>query len=145
LNKQQFLSELRNCLEGEVSEQTIYDNITYYDQYFNEQINMGKTESEIVQELGKPALLAKSIIDASEVSENTYYDEQVFTEREDGSVDEDEHMHVVEIKWYHKLLIAVIIIVIIFLLLTITGAILSIAGPIILILLIIYFIRRFLL
>lgn len=145
MNKQQFLMELRSCLEGEVSEQTIYDNITYYDQYFNEQISMGKSENQVAAELGKPSLIAKTIIDASDVSESSYYDEQIYTEDEDGSVEQETNMHLIEVKWYHKLLIAVILIAVIFLLLTITGAIISVAGPILLILILIYLIRRWIL
>ena len=66
MNKQQFLKELQECLEGEVSRQAVYDNITYYDQYFEEQKAMGKSESQIAEEIGKPSLIAKTIVDAED-------------------------------------------------------------------------------
>lgn len=142
MNKQQFLKELQECLEGEVSRQAVYDNITYYDQYFEEQKAMGKSESQIAEEIGKPSLIAKTIVDAEDASEGVYYDEQVYTEEDDGSFEPETEFHMVEIKWYHKLVFVIVIIAIVLLLLTITGAILSFAAPIILILLIAYLIKR---
>lgn len=144
MNKQQFLNELRQCLEGEVSYQTINENMSYYDHYFEEQKLQGKTEYEIVEELGKPALIAKSIIDASELSQSSYYEEQIYTENGEADGEEGTGFHVVEVKWYHKLLFAIVVILIIVLLLTVTGAILSFLMPIILIFFVIALIRRLL-
>lgn len=144
MNKQQFLNELRQCLEGEVSYQVLNENIDYYDHYFEEQSSMGRTEAEIAQELGKPSLIARTIIDASGVEQSAYYEDQVYTEN--GEVDQEEAsgVHVIELKWYHKLIFAIVLILIIVLLFTIAGALLSFLAPVILIIFIIALIRRLL-
>lgn len=142
MKKQQFLSGLRNCLEGEVSQREINENIAYYDQYFEEQNQLGKTEEQISEELGSPALIARSIMDASEVPESTYYEEAVFTEEGEEETKQDPKMHMVEIKWYHKLLFAIVVIAIIVFICMLTGVVLSFLGPILLVLLIIYLIGR---
>lgn len=61
-----FMRELRTCLEGEVSSSVITDTITYYDSYIRNEINSGKTEEEVLEELGPARLIAKSITDAQD-------------------------------------------------------------------------------
>lgn len=144
MNKQQFLNELRQCLEGEVSYQVLNENIAYYDHYFDEQRSMGKTEAEIVEEIGKPSLIAKTIIDASGIEQSAYYEEQVYTENGDVDQEDESGVQVIEIKWYHKLIFAIVLILIIVLLVTVTGAVVSFLAPVILVLLVIALIRRLL-
>ena len=59
-----FFRELEECLRGEVSEGEIRDSINYYRQYFAEQKAAGYGEKEILDMLGSPRLIARSIIDA---------------------------------------------------------------------------------
>ena len=40
------------------------DSLTYYRQYFEDEIRNGKSEEDVIQELGSPRLIARSIIDA---------------------------------------------------------------------------------
>lgn len=64
MNKEQFFSELEECLQGEVSDAEYRDSLSYYREYFSEQENLGKSEQEILDQLGSPRLIAHSIIDA---------------------------------------------------------------------------------
>ncbi|MCM1157194.1 MAG: DUF1700 domain-containing protein [Bacteroidales bacterium] len=64
MTKQEFLDELRNALSGEVSPEVMMDSYRYYDSYIEEELRKGKSESNILEELGKPSLLARSIIAA---------------------------------------------------------------------------------
>ena len=64
MSKQDFLNELRDSLQGEVSAAVIADNIRYYDSYIDTQVNDGKTEEEVLEELGRGSFIAKSIIEA---------------------------------------------------------------------------------
>lgn len=61
-----FMRELRSSLEGEVSASVVSDTVNYYDSYIRNEINSGKTEEEIIEELGPARLIAKSIIDAQD-------------------------------------------------------------------------------
>ena len=65
MNRDEFLRQFREALEGKVSEQVISENAAYYRNYINSQINSGKDESEVLEALGDPRLLAKTIEESS--------------------------------------------------------------------------------
>lgn len=78
MNKEQFFSELEESLQGEVSDAEYRDSLNYYREYFREQESLGKSEQEILDQLGSARLIAHSIIDArgleNQVSHgNTHY------------------------------------------------------------------------
>mgnify|MGYP000092079929 FL=1 len=62
MTKRQFMEELRSSLEGMVSQAVIQENMNYYEDYINEQIRNGKNEQDVLNELGSPRLIARSII-----------------------------------------------------------------------------------
>ncbi len=64
MTKQEFLTELKEALLGEVSPEAMMDSYRYYDSYIDEYVRKGKREEEVVEMLGKPALIARSIIAA---------------------------------------------------------------------------------
>ena len=65
MTKKQFLEELKTSLEGMVSPMVVQQNMNYYENYISEQIRNGKSEQDVLNELGNPRLIAKSIIDAA--------------------------------------------------------------------------------
>ena len=66
MRKTEFLQELREALDGEVSASVIQSNISYYDQYISQEAAKGRREEEVIEEIGSPRLIAKTIIDSSE-------------------------------------------------------------------------------
>lgn len=64
MTKQEFLDGLRAALSGRVSAGTVMENISFYEDYINTQVRMGKSEAEVLRELGEPRLLARSIVEA---------------------------------------------------------------------------------
>lgn len=66
MGKEEFVQELRDCLYGEVKERVILDSVSYYRSYIEEQIRSGKSEQQVLDELGDASFIAKSIIDANE-------------------------------------------------------------------------------
>ena len=66
MRKTEFLQELREALDGEVSASVIQSNISYYDQYIRQEAAKGRREEEVIEEIGSPRLIAKTIIDSSE-------------------------------------------------------------------------------
>ena len=73
MNKQEFVDSLRRNLSVINDYNFVNDTIAYYENYIETQIRMGKTEQQVMQELGDPRLIAKSI-KATHISEET--DEQ---------------------------------------------------------------------
>lgn len=65
MTRQEFLDELRTILAGEISAEATMDAYRYYSNYIDEEINKGKREEDVIEELGKPSLIAKSIIAAA--------------------------------------------------------------------------------
>ena len=63
MNKQDFLNKLRAALGGMIPADQVEDTIRYYEEYINTQERLGKTESQVLQELGEPRLIARSISD----------------------------------------------------------------------------------
>lgn len=64
MTKQEFLNELKEALLGKVTPEAMMDSYRYYDSYIDEYVRKGKSEEEVVEMLGKPALIARSIIAA---------------------------------------------------------------------------------
>ena len=64
MTKQEFLSELKESLSGEVSPEALMDSYRYYDAYIDEYVSKGQSEEEVVESLGRPSLIARSIIAA---------------------------------------------------------------------------------
>lgn len=63
MNREEFIGVLERTLRGAgASEALIWDNINYYSNYFREEMNKGRSEEDIIGELGDPRLIAKTII-----------------------------------------------------------------------------------
>ena len=140
MTKQEFLESLERHLRGQIPEAQVLENIEYYRNYIEREINAGRSEGEILDSLGDPWLIAKTLIDS--VKRNSY-GKQVVDEY-DSQEDPQEEIHLKNIKldlttWYGKLGVIVIAILVIILLFTI----MSILIPIVICLAIISFIIKF--
>ncbi len=62
----EFINELKTCLEGEVSGTVITDTLRYYESYIRDEVSAGRSEEQVLEELGPARLIAKSIIDAKD-------------------------------------------------------------------------------
>jgi hypothetical protein len=68
VTKEQFLHDLTVQLNLSVSDQIIREQLAYYDNYISGEVSKGRSESDVVEELGSPRLLAKTIIDTAEAA-----------------------------------------------------------------------------
>ena len=156
MTKNEFLTILRDDLDGMVSRQVINENIAYYGDYFDEQLGLGRSEAEIAAELGNPSLTARTIIDANEIGGEDY-SEVVYTENDSGSYYDDAedssfsrgsfaysdmegNVKEIEIKWYHKLIFVLAVILIIALLVLLFGAFVTFVLPVLIVLALVYYI-----
>lgn len=77
MTKREFLNTLRSQLQGELSAAQIDGHVHYYEEYINEEMASGKTESEVMEELGSPVFIAKTLLSTSDGSmqqdTDTYY------------------------------------------------------------------------
>ena len=75
MKKQEFLDVLRRALNGNMAAASVEDNIRYYDGYFAAEEAKGRSEEEILNELGDARILARSLIDAAERAGDAYAQE----------------------------------------------------------------------
>ncbi len=68
MTKEQFLHDLTVQLNLNVSDQVIHEQLAYYDNYIASEMQKGRKESEVIEELGSPRLLAKTIIETAEAA-----------------------------------------------------------------------------
>lgn len=62
MSKREFLDKLNMALSGKVSPVLVRENLTYYNEYIDSQLAMGKSEQEVMNMLGDPRLIARTII-----------------------------------------------------------------------------------
>lgn len=84
MDRQTFIDTLRRALYGKISDGELMDNVRYYENYFAQEEALGRSEQEILEELGDPRLIARTLLDTagrrSEYREYTMDDEGGFTE-----------------------------------------------------------------
>lgn len=152
MSRQEFLQRLKEALIGEVPQNVIEENIRYYDDYISTEARKGSAEEEVTASIGDPRLIAKTIMEASENagtanSGRTFYES--FTEDGHNAYEEkreSKQIHYVDLsKWYWKLLGIVIVVLFFFLVASIVTGIFSLLmplmGPLLLILLVVWFVR----
>lgn len=71
MDRTEFISILRTALTGKVPATTVEDNVQYYEEYIEIQLRQGKSEEEILTDLGNPRLLARTVIEANKFAEGT--------------------------------------------------------------------------
>lgn len=138
MTKNEFLKELREALEGQVPVNEIEDSVLYYRDYFSRQEAAGRTEQEILEELGSPRLIAKSIIE-TKGGEQIYYED---TYEEQVNEEEGSPRVFVFDSFLTKIGCLAAVIIVIMLIGSIFVVALRFVGPVILILLLIYLIKN---
>jgi len=82
MDRETFLRELRIALQGQISQVKVNENLAYYENYIIEQSRKGRTEEQVIEELGNPRLIAKTIIDTTDVLYNSsQWEEEKETEQ----------------------------------------------------------------
>ncbi len=139
MNRYEFIESLRAALSGKVTQSTLNDNVRYYEEYLDSEIRKGRTEEEVIRELGNPRLLAKTIVEANKQSNQwgrtseTYSDTVDFGEEKKQAI---VHMNGKEYKfpkWAGILVLVLIIVAVIAVVATVLSVLLPILLPIILI------------
>ena len=61
MDKNEFLEKLRLSLNGKIAPETVNSTLNYYDEYISTEMREGKTEAEVMEALGDPRLIARTI------------------------------------------------------------------------------------
>lgn len=150
MNKQDFVNRLRMALNGKVSPALVSENVNYYENYINTEIRKGRSEAEVLQSLGDPRLIARTIIETNtkgSQEEHQGADYQSSSYRSAGYQNEGNTNHYdnsgAEKKFRLPAWLFVIIIgVIIFLVLGVVMTILSFLAPAIIVFVVVIFLIK---
>lgn len=131
MTKQEFLQGLKSALEGQASTASIQENLRFYDDYIDAEIRSGRSESDVVAELGEPRWIAKTIIDVSQETEGeTFADETGYRQESHSDEPHRNPIHYYDLsKWYLKLATMLVIMVIFWVVVAIIGGILRLIIP----------------
>ena len=142
MDKKEFFAILRESLEGYVPKEEVEKNISYYQDYFHES---ELSEKEVLEELGDPRLLARTVIEAYKASKGPmadYYMDQARSEysKEHSSAYEEEHREEKRKNFFGRVgavVIGILIVCLILFLLKAAVQILYILLPVILLLIVV--------
>lgn len=62
MTKAEFLDKMRTALAGKVSSSLVEENLNYYNEYIDSQMRLGRSESTVMDMLGDPRLIARTIV-----------------------------------------------------------------------------------
>ena len=88
MSKNDFLNNLKLALNGKVSYSLVQENMAYYSEYIDSQLRMGRSEEEVMDMLGDPRLIARTIVQTNgteTVEEGAYQESTTYDDTAYGS------------------------------------------------------------
>ena len=79
MSRREFLEVLRGQLSGQMTQGRAAAHVRYYEDYIQSQVRNGRSESDVLAELGDPRLIAKTLIDTDDSA--AVYDESGILKR----------------------------------------------------------------
>ena len=135
MSKTEFLDILYNQLSGRMPEGNVAAHVQYYRNYIEDEQQKGRTETEVLSELGDPRLIARTLLDTEVGAGNpqngstysaTYNEADSDYNKYDSSDSARGHVKKHSFKldlstWYGKVAVILIAAVVLLLLVTILG------------------------
>lgn len=147
MTRYEFLQKLQEELSGKISASAVQEQMDYYDRYIRDEVGNGRSEVEVLEELGDPWAIARTILDASEneefARENTTYEARRASgnSRKDRGASAQVHVFGFD-SWWKKLLLILGIIGIIMVIVGVVGGIISLLAPIVIPIVVIWLVIR---
>lgn len=149
MNRNEFLKKLSEALENDLSASEVRENLEYYDSYIRSEMQNGKSEQEVLDMLGDPWMIARTIIDSAE-NERGYYgtSSRTYVSGSEPYAEQKEeqeikhpilHLMGIDTWWKRLLFFAGVIIVLVIIVAVVTGviaAILPFAIPLLILILV---------
>lgn len=145
MTRTEFMEALQRALSGSLGSSTVNGHMRYYQEYFDSQLGMGKSEAEIVEELGNPRLLAKTIIEAAKregMGAGTPEYDEVY---EDGTAEAGERSGLKQFRipaWLLTVIVFAVIVVIVGVVGSLVSALLPVLIPVLCVLMLVRLFQR---
>lgn len=137
MDKREFIDRLRRALAGNLSANLVEENVKYYEDYINSQIRLGFAETDVIETLGEPRFLAKSIIMANShnvINNKAHQNNTVYTQDMAENEQYSNELRMVRMpKWVAWLVFGLIIFTIVVVITTIIKVLIPIVVPVLLI------------
>ena len=153
MTKYEFIDKLKSALENDLNSNCVQGHVNYYNDYITSEVCSGRSEAEVIAELGDPWAIAKTII-ASEGADSNSYEEYSYTST-DKEVSRSSYensynrtsggpkVHVFGLdSWWKKLLLILGVIGVIMIVFSIITGLISLIAPFILPILVISFVLK---
>lgn len=148
MTKSEFLAQLKKALQDNLNSSAVQENMDYYNRYIIEETAKGKSEQEVVDMLGDPWILARTITDASDGTDwETVY--EAGSDRGSSSYGDSGYqqgrkgMHRFALNtWVHRILLILFVVMVIMLIVSIIKGVVSLLAPVLVPLLIVLFVVR---
>ena len=135
MTRSEFLEKLRSALGNDLSGSVIQENVDYYNNYIQEEVNKGRSEAEVIEELGDPWVIARTIIDSIEGQKEVKSQRQTYDSGYEGygqdTGDYGNNVHVFRMEGWKKVLLILGVIGVLILIVAVIGGIISLLAPII--------------
>ena len=145
MTKYEFINKLKAALENDLNSHSVQEHVNYYNDYINTEIRNGRSESDVIAELGDPWAIAKNIIDMED-SGSANYEEYSYMSSDDSKEQRSTNgpnVHIFGLdKWWKKLLLILGVIGVIMIVFSIITGLISLIAPIIVPIIIISFIFK---
>ena len=155
MTKREFLERLKEALENGLDSQKVRENMDYYRSYIEEEINAGRSEKQVIDELGDPWVIAQSVINMAESrsgaedvygnSSNVYGEGWSGNSGRQGYSNTQIHTYMVN-GWWKRLLFILGIVGIVLIVFAVIGGLISLIMPLLLpvltVIVLIRFIKR---
>ncbi len=70
MSKSEFLSELKAYLRDKLPADQVSRHADYYSNYIDDEMSKGRSEAEVLAELGDPRIVGKSLVDSTRFYQN---------------------------------------------------------------------------
>ena len=135
MTKAEFLEMMEQKLTGELDEHTVGKTLRYYSEYIDSEMSKGKTEQEVLEDLGSPLLIARTILDTQGNGTANFSQTRPEGEAKEEKKGTESH------RW-NKWLFLLCLLAVLFLLFTILRVLLPILLPVLLVLFVISLFKK---
>jgi hypothetical protein len=149
MTKIEFLEKLRSALGNDLSGSIIQENVDYYNEYITNEVRNGRSEAEVIAELGDPWVIARTIIDSvenrSDEVDNTYDTGNGYDGYGRGERDYNGNIQMYRLNtWWKHLLVILGIVGIIVIIVAVIGGLVSLLAPLLIPIIIVMIVVRLL-
>ena len=135
MTKAEFWEMMEQKLTGELDEHTVGKTLRYYSEYIDSEMRKGKTEQEVLEDLGSPLLIARTILDTQGNGTANFSQTRPEVEAKEEEKGTESH------RW-NKWLFLLCLLAVLFLLFTILRVLLPILLPVLLVLFVISLFKK---